>query len=281
MIAYPLRVGGTMTRIVESGGGPALILVHGFGTRADRWRGNIEGLAAAGRRVVAFDLPGHGFAAKGPGFDYSIGGYARFLGAVLDAVGIERASVVGASLGGHIAAAFAVNAPARVESLTMVGSTGLGAFGAETRTQMSRMLIDMSREAIRARLQRGLRNAALITDALVEEDYRINNSPGAAEAFAALGGYFGERIDDDLVLAPLAALGTRLPLLLVWGDDDLSVPVKVAEAALPKLPGGRLAVLAGTAHNPYVDKPETFNRVLLDFLAGLLGSFKADDVSYR
>ena len=136
MIAYPLGVDGRTTRVLESGSGPALILIHGLGSRADRWRGNIEGLAAS-RRVLAIDLPGHGFATKGPDYDYSISGYARFLQSFFDAVGLDRAAIVGASLGGQVAGAFAALAPERVEALALIGSTGLAAFGPEARAQAS------------------------------------------------------------------------------------------------------------------------------------------------
>jgi hypothetical protein len=82
----------------------------------------------------------------------------------------------------------AAKMPNRMETLTLVGSTGLTVLGAEARLQTSVLLVDMSREAIRARMQRGLRNLALITDELVEEDFRINNSPGAAASFGPSSG---------------------------------------------------------------------------------------------
>jgi len=281
MIAYPLRVDGTMTRVFECGIGPALVLIHGLGSRADRWRRNIEGLAASGRRIFAVDLPGHGFARKDPEYDYSVNGYAAFIQSFLNTNGIERAALVGASLGGQIAAAFAVRERNRLKPWCWSGAPVLRHSGLKGRAQASRMLVDMSREAIRGRLRRGLRNEALITNELIEEDFRINNSAGAAEAFQALGRYFAARIDDDLVREQLIAQRSHPPILLVWGIEDLSIPMSVGEAAHAKLAGARMAAIAGTAHNPYMDKPEVFNRVLLDFLAGRLGTFTADDVSYR
>jgi pimeloyl-ACP methyl ester carboxylesterase len=282
MIAYPLEVAGLTTRVLESGtGGRHMVLLHGLGSRADRWRRNLDGLAAAGYRVTAPDLPGHGFAGKGPGFDYSIEGYRAFLAAYLDGIGAERPVLVGASLGGQIAGALACASPERVGTLVLVGSTGLRPFGAETRAAMPKALTDMTRDGIRARLQRGLYDHALVTDELVEEDRRINNSPGAAETFARLGAYVAERIDDDVIGERLGTLGGRVPTLLVWGESDRSIPLAVAEAAHAGLPGSRLVVMAGTAHNPYLDKPDAFNRVVLDFLAGRLGSYESADLTYR
>jgi pimeloyl-ACP methyl ester carboxylesterase len=267
MITYPIDVGGTLTRVIEDGAGPAILLIHGLGTRADRWRMTLEKLAAGGRRVIAFDLPGHGFAQKGVGLDYSVPGYADFISKLLDTFKLGRVALVGASLGGQAATVVAANMPQRIESLILVGSTGLSAFGPEARAQTSRILVDMSREAIRARLQRGLRNLALITDELVEEDFHINNSPGAAAAFHALGEYFANKIDDHVVFDRLLELDGRIPLLLVWGTEDASVPVKIAEEVASKLKGAKLMKMTGTAHNPYMDKPDEFSNAVLEFLA--------------
>ena len=272
-----------MTRVLECGGraGEPMVLVHGLGSRADRWRRNLDGLAAAGYRVFAPDLPGHGFATKGSAFDYTIDGYRSFLDMFLDEIGADRVVLVGASLGGHIAGALTCRDPKRVGALVLVGSTGLQPFGAETRAAMPKALTDMSREGIRARLERGLCNSSIITDHLVEEDWRINNSPDAAETFALLGRYVAERIDDDVVGACLGALEGRVPILLVWGESDRSIPLAVGEAAHASLPGSRLAVMAGTAHNPYLDKPDVFNRIVLDFIAGRLGAHASAEVDYR
>lgn len=282
MITYPMRVAGLMTRVLEGGQAKDhMVLIHGLGSRADRWRRNLDGLAAGGYRVLALDLPGHGFATKGSEFDYSVDGYQCFLEAFLDEIGVDRAVLVGASLGGHIAGALACREPARVSALILVGSTGLQPLGAEARAAAPSNLTDMSRDGIRARFQRGICDTSLITEELIEEDYRINNSFGASEALQRLGIYFAERIDDDVLDERLRGPDVTVPLLLVWGELDRSIPVSVGEAARAKLPGSRLVIMGGTAHNPYMDKPEAFNRVVLDFLAGKLGSYTAEGFSYR
>jgi len=267
MITYPFEVDGTLTRIVEAGAGPAVLLVHGLGTRADRWRTAMDTLAAGGRRAIAFDLPGHGFARKGAGFEYSVPGYAEFISKLLDALNLDSVALIGASLGGQAATFVAAKMPGRIESLTLVGSTGLTVLGAETRLQTSRLLVDMSREAIRTRMQRGLRNLALITDELVEEDFRINNSPGAAASFRALGGYFANEIDDHTISDLLIELDGHIPILLVWGTEDAAVPLSVAEKAFARLNAAQFIKMTGTAHNPYMDQPDEFSRAVLEFFA--------------
>src|ERR1700722_9103662 len=126
MICYPLAVGSFVTRLFAAGDvGPPVLLIHGFTSRADRFRGTAEALAAKGYRVFIPDLPGHGFATKDPRHDHSIGGYRDFVIGLMDQLGLERATLIGTSLGGHVVAAVACKLPERVAALTMIGSLGV------------------------------------------------------------------------------------------------------------------------------------------------------------
>jgi pimeloyl-ACP methyl ester carboxylesterase len=284
MITYPATINRVATRVMEAGSGPAtMLLVHGLGARADRWRHNIDALASDGYRVVAVDLPGHGFASKGPDHDYSVPAFARFIEAVMDWAGASRATVVGTSLGGHTAAWFACEHPERVDALVLVASTGLIPLGAERRTQTQARVGDASREGVGRKLGIVVHDPKLVTQEWIDEESKINSSPGAAEGFRKLGEYFGERLDEDLVmprLSPLVANDT-LRLLLIWGADDVGFPVTMAEAAHRQLEKAPLVVLDRAAHAPYFERPEAFNRVLGDFLTGRLGEWSEPGVSYR
>lgn len=263
-ISYPISVNGTLTRVIEAGDGPAMIALHGLGARADRWRQAMDYLAKLGRRVIAVDLPGHGFAQKGAGFDYSMKRYERFLGELLDTFYLPKADFLGASFGGQIATMLANSHPERVSSLFLIGSTGMTTLGAEAREKMSKMLVDMSQDAIRQRLTRGLKRPS---EDLFVEEFRINNSPGAAESFAALGELFRTDIDNHQVVDLLASISDRLPVHLIWGDADLSIPAEIAEAAAPKIAGSTLTIIPNTAHSPYVDEPEVFSGVIARHLS--------------
>src|SRR5579862_9816819 len=101
-IAYPLGLGGATIRVLECGEGEDhVVLLHGSGSRADRWRRNLPGLAAAGKHGYALDLPGHGFATKSEDFDYTTPSFAGVVRDALDALGIGSPVLVGTSLGGH------------------------------------------------------------------------------------------------------------------------------------------------------------------------------------
>lgn len=269
MIQYPLAVDGVLTRVLAAGSGSDhLVLIHGVGARADRWARNLDALAAAGWCVWAFDLPGHGLAQKGPGPDYSVPGYARFLDGFLDAVGAGSAAVVGTSLGGHVAATLACERPERVRALVLVGSIGLVPWGAERRAASRSRLRDVSCQGVARKLEVVVHDPGLVTDEWLAEEYLVNNSPGAEASFAAISDYVADHIDDDLIGPRLAAMPAdrRPPTLLIWGEQERAVPLETGREAHAMLDGSELAVISGASHAPYFEKPDEFNRILLDFL---------------
>jgi pimeloyl-ACP methyl ester carboxylesterase len=273
MFNYPAQAAGTFTRILQAGlDGPPVILLHGLSARADRWKLNLDVLGTAGLRAIAVDLPGHGLAGKGPGFDYSAGGYSRWLEALLQSLRISRAVIVGTSFGGLVAMRYATDFQERVAGLMAIGAIGLVSVGLERRMRTVQWLKEMGREQIRERLTRGLLRPELVTDELVEEDWRINNSPGAAEAFEQLARYYRDRIDDDVAAPRLAAAGTPFPVHLVWGAKDVSVSVEYAEATRRLLPGTPLDLIEDCGHFPYWERPEAFNPLLIRFVQRCMGT---------
>jgi 2-hydroxy-6-oxonona-2,4-dienedioate hydrolase len=277
MISYPLAVGPVLTRVLEAGpvDAPAIVLLHGLSSRADRWRRNIDTLAAAGYRVVAADLPGHGFASKNPEHDHSIGGYAGFLLGLLDALKIERATLVGTSLGGHVVAAAALKQPQRVERMMLIGSTGFAPSTPERVQAVRDWLMNLTPRSHRPRLERVINDPSLVTDDMVREDVLINTSPGASACFDRFLTYMAGPFNADLVGERLTEIEDKVPLLLFWGVDDSSVPVAVGRAARVQLPKARLVCVEGLNHTPYYEDPEIFNSVLLGFMCDGLEKFEA------
>jgi len=270
MISYPFAVQGVATRVLEAGtSGPPVVFVHGTGGRAERWERNLDAAAAAGYHAYAFDLPGHGFAAKGPGVECSVPAYRALLSGFVDEVlqgsNSEKAFVVGTSLGGHVVASYAVAAPQRVKAIALCGSMGLVPMSAEARGRIQAGANNQTREGIAAKFTRVIFDQSLVTPEMVEAEYRINNSPGAKESFATLGKYIAERLDDDVVGEKLAA--SAVPVLLAWGDQDKTVPLAVGQQAAKLLPKSKLVTLPGAAHTPYYEKHQDFNAALAEFLA--------------
>ncbi len=282
MIQYPLGAAGTLTRVLEAGHGDKnMLLVHGVGARADRWRLNLEGLAGAGYHPYAIDLPGHGLAEKGDRFDHSVPNYAAFARAVLDKIGADRVYLVGTSLGGHILATVACEIPERVAGLVLVGTLGMAPIGQEARERTAGLIGDTSPEMVDRKLHSVIHDDGLVTPEMHREEVRVNNSPGAAEAFQRVSDYFAKGIDDHVVGERLAALGGRFGVLLVWGRQDLGFPLAMGEAAHELLVGSRLAIMDNAAHAPYFERPDTFNAIVTQFFAGRLGSEPLDGVELR
>jgi len=276
MFSYPLGAGGITTRVLQSGlTGEPVVFVHGTGGRADRWVRNLDAVAHAGFRAFAFDLPGHGFATKSGTFDHSVPGYCTFLGNLLDELALERVTLVGTSLGGAVTARFAAHNPQRVARLVLVGSMGVTPIGAEACGRIAKGASNQTFEGVGERLRRVIFDPGLVTDDFVREEFQHNNSPGASESFKKLGDYIATQLDDDVVGADLAVLQSRLPILLVWGDKDATVPLSIGRNVRRTISGSHLAVIKDAAHTTYFEKPDLFNRLLLDFAADRLLSARS------
>ncbi|MBV8167782.1 MAG: alpha/beta fold hydrolase [Alphaproteobacteria bacterium] len=288
-IQYLIHPQGLPIRVMQWGtSGPPLLLIHGLGSHCEAWRGTAERLAALGLRCIAIDTPGHGLSYKGDGFDHTAAGHAALLEAVADALGEPTLDVACSSLGGLHGAAFAVRTPRRVRSLTLIGSVGLVAMTPERRKWTADYLHDMSRDAVRARLHRGVFAPTVFTEDYIEETWRMNNSAGAAASFGAISRYYAGSINDDVQLDGLARLGADLPVLLLWGRDDPTVTYDVGEQALARIPGATLIGIADTKHMPQIERPRLSARVIAQHLAKRLALSlerleppAADDPSYE
>lgn len=266
MKSYLCAAEETETRVLDVGEGPALMFVHGLGARADRWRHNLEPIARSGYRCLAIDLPGHGFADKSGEFRFSVPECARWLSSLLDQLGLQRCTLVGTSLGGFIASVIACDAPDRVSALVLVGTLGIVPMGTEARTAISSRFGTVTREGIERKLNTVLFNTALITPDWVEEEWRINNSLGAHEAFAGIAQYIRDGIDDDVVGERLARLARRPPIAVVWGSEDRAVPLDVGHRVREVLQPELYKEIPRAGHGPYLENPDVFNGLVVKFL---------------
>ncbi len=264
ILQYPLGVGSVVTRILECGNGDDhIVFIHGLGARADRWRLTLPTFAAAGYHGYAFDLPGHGLATKGVGIPLGVPSFAEFSTAALDELGIKRAFLVGTSLGAHVAATVACAAPDRVRGLILVGAVGIVPLGAEAADAIRRNVQQTTRDAIAGKLAFVLANPRTLSPTMIEEEWRVNNSPGARESFEKLGDYIAEDVDHDSVGERLSARIADLPMLLVWGAKDKAVSLEIGERARDLLLGTELVVIDDAGHVPYFEQPDAFNKAVL------------------
>ena len=265
---------GRVVTYAEAGSGPVLLLIHGMGGSYENWREVIEPLA---RRytVVAPDLPGHGASGPGAG-DYSLGAFAVGLRDLLVALGHERATLVGHSLGGGIAMQLGYHFPELSERLVLVSSGGLGPevsmiLRAAALPGSELWVAATARTASRAgaALGRGLAAIGLraSTDvAEVARGYASLADPDRRAAFLAtvrsVISSRGQRVDasDRLYLS------ARIPVLIIWGARDPIIPVHHAERAHKAIAGSNLEIFEGIGHLPQLEAPGRFVAVIERFL---------------
>jgi pimeloyl-ACP methyl ester carboxylesterase len=275
-----VKVNGLRVRCLAAGaarGAPSVLLLHGGGFDAAEfsYRYAVEPLSHL-RRVFAPDWPGYGGSDK-PDLRYDLAYYARFLERLMDSLEIERAALVGVSMGGAAALSFALRSPDRVERLVLVASYGLGRdvpYGrlgyflvhAPLAVDLVYTLLRRSRRSLRWGLRRIVHDPQVVSDELVEEARRLLNEPASGRAFrsfrkseVAWGGLTTDLSDrlGELVV----------PTLIVHGEHDRVVPLGWAQRAHERLPNSELCVLQGCGHWPPRECPDAFNRVLADFLA--------------
>jgi pimeloyl-ACP methyl ester carboxylesterase len=258
-----------------AGEGPVILLIHGITSDSRVWERVMPGLARA-HTVIAPDLPGHGSSDKPKG-DYSLGAHACCIRDLLLALGHDRATLVGHSLGGGIAMQFSYQFPDMCERLVLVDSGGLGREvslllraaslpGAELVLPVlaASRLLDVG-----ARVGGVLDRVGLRLGTDLEQMARGHNTLSDAASrsaflhtLRAVVDPAGQRIDATNRLY----LAEQMPLLLIWGERDSIIPVSHGEAAHARLSSSRLEVLERSGHFPQLDEPERFLEVLLDFI---------------
>ncbi len=269
-----VEVDGLQTRYLTAGEGTPLILLHALGESALDWQWVLSDLAGT-HRVYAPDLPGFGDSAK-PAADYSPAFFEGFVGAFLDALEVEHATVVGNSLGGLIALRLALSEPARVSALGLVDSVGLGrsisyAMRAPTLSGYGELSIALGKTPLgaaqRAWLQVPLLFArpARIPPEWFREQYRLAQLPGFLEAaLAALRAQVNTGGQREVLLDQLPRL--EIPTLVVWGASDRVLPTSQAREAIARLNEGTLELIPDCGHLPHVERPDYFIASLNRFL---------------
>jgi pimeloyl-ACP methyl ester carboxylesterase len=258
-----------------AGSGPPVVLIHGMVNSSRHWESVAVRLADA-YTVIAPDLIGHGDSAA-PRGDYSLGAHAAGVRDLLAAIGVDRASVVGHSLGGGVAMQFFYQFPQRTERLVLVSSGGLGG-------EVSPLLRSAALPGASALLsivahRRLIAGIATMGDRLRERGsgkgvylqaiaraLRPLEQPGAREAFLqTLRSVIDARGQRVSARDRLYLLG-GMPTLLVWGERDNTIPLVHGREAHEAIPHSRFETLPRAAHFPHLEDPEGLAAVLRRFL---------------
>jgi pimeloyl-ACP methyl ester carboxylesterase len=271
---HSVTVRGVRIAYLDSGTGPPVILVHGFGGSMWQWEYQQEALADR-FRVITVDLPGSGYSDK-PDMAYTPDEIIDLFAGFMDAVGLPRASLVGNSLGAGVAESMAIVHPDRVDRLVLIGG-----FPDRVRERLTSRFV---RSALDTRLPawliafgnlftgRGLTRLVLeeavhdrsrLTPAVIERSYRNRQQPG--------------------IIAPVLATARNLPLweqglakrlsdirqptLILWGEYDKLFPVSVGRDLQARIAGSRFELIPQTGHLAQWERPDLVNPLLRAFLA--------------
>jgi pimeloyl-ACP methyl ester carboxylesterase len=254
------------------GGREVVVLVHGIAGDSSEWSPVLDRLGDA-YDVIAPDLAGHGASARLRG-DHSIGAFATWLRDLLRALGVEKATFVGHSLGGGVVMQFAYQFPEYVQRMVLVSSGGLG-------REVSALIRAASlpgAELVLGGLGAASRTAQPVLswlglDPRTEHGELVGRVAGLADAdrraafvraVRAIASPSGQRVNamDRLYLAD------EVPTMIVWGNRDRVIPVHHAYAAHEALPGSTLFVFDESGHFPHTDDADRFTTIIQDFIRG-------------
>jgi len=258
------------------GSGPTIVLLHGGGPGASSWSnfGRNIAVLAQSFHVLAVDQPGFGLSDKPEQHPQYFTHSSSALLDLFDALGIERAHLVGNSLGGGTAVRFALNHPDRAGRLVLMGPGGLGVnlFAPDPTEGVSKLGSfsappGPSKEKLEAFLRVMVYDQSLITPELLEQRYAIASTPESLAAMKAMGRSFaGADYEDGMLWRDAYKLRRRV--LLIWGREDRVNPLDGALVALKTIPRAELHVFGRCGHWAQLEKFDEFNKLTTEFLSG-------------
>lgn len=259
-----------------AGEGPVILLIHGIGDSSATWADVIPELARR-HTVIAPDLLGHGASDK-PRADYSVAAYANGIRDLLGVLGIERATLVGHSLGGGVAMQFAYQYPERTDRLILVSAGGVGrevnpALRAVSLPGADLMLSLLRLPGMRQQVGLFTRLVKLLDTDLGQDASELIDLVDALpdgtsrSAFISTLRAVVDWRGQAVTMLDRCYLTEGMPTLLLWGSRDSVVPVHHARGAHAAMPGSRLEIFEGAGHFPFHSDPVRFRTLVEDFMS--------------
>lgn len=265
-IGLSIQAGTIRTNYHDAGQGHPVILIHGSGPGVSawaNWRLNIGPLSQQAR-VVAPDMVGFGFTDRPPGIRYEKAQWIAHLAAFMDALKIEQADLVGNSFGGGLALAFAIQYPARVRRMVLMGSVGVSfpltagldaVWGYEPSIENMKRLLDIFAFDRR-----------LVTDELAELRYKASIRPGVQESFSSMFPAPRQAGIDALASDEQDISRLQQPALVIHGRDDRVIPRDASRRLFELLPNAELHMFGRCGHWTQIEHTARFNMLVADFL---------------
>jgi pimeloyl-ACP methyl ester carboxylesterase len=263
---HVIDAGGIATHYLEAGSGDPVVMLHGSGpgvSATANWHNNI-GTLAKHFRVLAPDIVGFGDTERPEEIVYSLRTWTDHVWAFLDAHGIERASIVGNSLGGRIAMQLATDQPDRIAKMVLMGAPGVGMTPTDGLAALR--AYEPSHRAMRDLLRNYFAvDPTMITDDLVRIRYEASVANGAFDAYQAMftdprhkGSELGITEDEVRAIAT--------PTLLIHGREDKVVPLGVSVTMLGLFPNADLHVFSACGHWTQIERAEEFSTLVANYL---------------
>lgn len=249
-------------RYLESGSGEPTIFIHGvgFAQGAHTWRPNL-GPIGQKTRAIAVDCLGWGMGDR-LDLEYSFAYLVDYIREFQDVLGIQRSNIVGHSMGGWLATLFAYESPHRVNKLVLVGSGG-------TRTRTIPSMTEFkppSKEELAADLRNRLKLTDERADAVLEECWAATQVPGGLDAYRAVLRHMNNGLTRNKYNTVRRLPYITAPTLVVWGENDEVNALEMGQQTAELIPNAKLVVAKGAGHFLPTERPDEFNKILLEFL---------------
>ena len=267
-----IQIEGNAIFYVVKGEGEPLLLIHGYGAGSWVWEKQMD-ILSRNYKVYALDIIGYGFSDR-PRIEYTRETYIHFLRDFMDGLGIERATLIGNSMGGGIAWAMAALFPNRVEKLILIDCVPPDVLN-QVRNESFRTLAvvkdipflpylviaSRSKRSVKAVLQECLFDRRLITPTLLNRQWELIRFKGSTWVlYSTL-----KHAKDTSKMGDYLSLINH-PTLLIWGERDLVFPPSVGESLHQAIKGSKLHIIKRSGHIPMWETPEEVNQIILNFL---------------
>jgi pimeloyl-ACP methyl ester carboxylesterase len=266
-----IQINGHTIFYTVKGEGKPLLLIHGYGAGIWVWEKQIDILSQS-YRVYALDLIGHGFSDR-PKIPYTSETYIHFLRDFMDRVGIERATLIGNSMGGGIAWAMAILFPERVDRLILIDCVPPDVLN-QVKNESFQTLVAIknipilpyliiagrSKKSIRWILMECVSDTKLITPEVLNRQYQLSKIKGTTWVLYSTFKHAKEalKLKDQFSYI-------RHPALFIWGEKDLIFPLQVGETLHQTIPGSKFLKVEKSGHIPMWETPNEVNQAILSF----------------
>ncbi|MEU9222613.1 alpha/beta hydrolase [Streptomyces sp. NPDC048376] len=269
-----LIVDGVRISYRDRGEGEPVVFVHGTPSYSYEWRNVVPHIEAAGYRAITYDLPGYGRSERPVGRDTSVAAQTDLLGGLLDALGIQQATIVAHDIGGAIGQRFAIAHPERVRRLMIIDTVSYDSWPSKTwRKIINERLgehMQLPQDAFDAILTRQLEmtvagGAATMTGDVLDAYLAPHQSAlGRVSFFEHQVRHYDSRYTEEIT-DQLTSL--TMPVRILWGERDQWQPLTYGRRLAEDIPNARLTVIPGAGHFVMEDAPERVTEEILDFIA--------------